>query len=247
LRAVSGKKDQLLVDLSATSEIRLEAVWRMGLTMARRVVMALNVSTLGYFWFHPPLDDARQSGRYYDHVQDLTNGVEVRAQRGPALRLDFGGRKRVLDEAALDRAQLCMAMLLNLHSDDERDMTERYLEGMAFIAKTDVHMSFEFQGAAAFYMCARSAMSAYGDWNRAGPYPDTLRRVVKERLPNFDDADLEKPINVGEAVAGGRPIPVALTMNEVGLMKAICDVYLLHAFNRIEPQRLYPAPTLFAE
>jgi hypothetical protein len=27
-------------------------------------------------------------------------------------------------------------------------------------------------------------------------------------------------------------------MNEVGLMKAICDVYLLHAFNRIEPQRL---------
>jgi AbiV family abortive infection protein len=238
LRAVSGKKDQLLVDLSATSEIRLEAVWRMGLTMARRVVMALNVSTLGYFWFHPPLDDARQSGRYYDHVQDLTNGVEVRAQRGPALRLDFGGRKRVLDEAALNRAQLCMAMLLNLHSDDERDMTERYLEGMAFIAKTDVQMSFEFQGAAAFYMCARSAMSAYGDWNRAGPYPDALRRVVKERLPNFDDADLEKLINVGEAVAGGRPIPVALTMNEVGLMKAICDVYLLHAFNRIEPQRL---------
>jgi hypothetical protein len=27
-------------------------------------------------------------------------------------------------------------------------------------------------------------------------------------------------------------------MNEVGLMKAICDVYLLHAFNRVEPERL---------
>jgi len=69
--------------------------------MARRVVMALNVSTLGYFWFHPPLDDARQSGQYYDRVQDLTSGNEIRAQRGPALRLDFGARKRVLDEAAL--------------------------------------------------------------------------------------------------------------------------------------------------
>ena len=54
LRAVSGKKDQLFVDLSATSEVKLENVWRMGLTMARRVVMALNVSTLGYFWFHRP-------------------------------------------------------------------------------------------------------------------------------------------------------------------------------------------------
>jgi hypothetical protein len=154
------------------------------------------------------------------------------------VRLDFGARKRVLDEAALNWAQLCMAILLNLRSDDEREMTERYLEGMAFIAKTDVQMSFELQGAAAFYMCARSAMSAYGDWNRAEPYPDSLRRVVKERLPNFDDADLEELISVGEAVAASRPIPVALTMNEVGLMKAICDVYLLHAFNRTEPQRL---------
>ena len=130
-----------------------------------------------------------------------------------------------------------MAMLLNLRSDDERDMTERYLEGMGFIAKTDVQMSFELQGAAAIYMCARSAMAAYGDWNRAEPYPDALRRVVKGRLPNFDDADLEKLVSVGEAVTHGRPITVALTMNEVGLMKAICDVYLLHAFNRIERQR----------
>ena len=39
LRAVSGKKDQLFLDLSATSEVRLENVWRMGLTMARRVWM----------------------------------------------------------------------------------------------------------------------------------------------------------------------------------------------------------------
>ena len=106
LRAVSGKKDQLFVDLSATSEVKLENVWRRGLTIARRVVMALNVSTLGYFWFHLPLDDARQSGRYYDRVQDVTNGIEIRAQRGPALRLEFGARKRVLDEAvaqALDQ------------------------------------------------------------------------------------------------------------------------------------------------
>jgi hypothetical protein len=99
-------------------------------------------------------------------------------------------------------------------------------------------MSFELQGASAFYMCAQSAMSAYGDWSRAEPYPDALRRMVKARLPEFDDADLTKLISVGEAVSAGRPIPVALTMNEVGLMKAICDVYLLHTFGRIEPERL---------
>ena len=33
-----------------------------------------------------------------------------------------------------------MAMLLDLRTHDERNMVERYLEGMAFIAKTDVQM-----------------------------------------------------------------------------------------------------------
>ena len=39
----------------------------------------------------------------------------------------------------LNRAQLCMAMLLDLRTH-ERNMVERYLEGMAFIGKTDVQM-----------------------------------------------------------------------------------------------------------
>jgi hypothetical protein len=56
-------------------------------------------------------------------------------------------------------------------------------------------------------------------------------------MPNFD-ADLDKLISVAETVVADRPISVPLTLNEVGLMKAICDVYLLHAFNRIAPQRL---------
>ena len=98
----------------------------------------------------------------------------------------------------------------NLRSDDERDLVERYLEGMAFIGKTDVQMSFELQGAAAFYMCSRSAMAAYGDWSRVEPYPDTLRRVVKERLPDFDDADLEKLISVGESPAPKEQNPAEL-------------------------------------
>ena len=74
---------------------------------------------------------------------------------------------------------------------------------MAFIAKTDVQMSFELQGAAAFYMCARLAMERPG-WSRAEPYPDALRRMVKDRLPDFDDADLDKLIRVGEAVCRRR-------------------------------------------
>jgi hypothetical protein len=48
-RAVQGRSDQLLVDLDAGSNMLISDVWQSSYHMARRVVMALNVATLGYF------------------------------------------------------------------------------------------------------------------------------------------------------------------------------------------------------
>jgi AbiV family abortive infection protein len=238
LRAVSGKKDQLLVDFHVTSETTLDHLWRGGLHISRLFVMALNVGTLGYFWFHPSLDDPSQSGRYYDRVVDLDTNTEVRAKRDPPLRLDFGQRRRVLDERMLRNVLLCTAILVRLHGQRERDVCERYLEGMAHIAKSDIQMSFEPQGVLSFYLCIRTAMAAYGDWDESGPFPPELRRFVQDALPTFETADLEKLIAVGEAMTDGQGIPHPLTMNDVGLMKILCDAYLIRTFRRIEPERL---------
>lgn len=237
LRAVSNQKDQLLVDFYSPSDMVIDNLWAGGYHMSRIFVVALNVGTIGYFWFHLPLDDANWSGRYYERIVDLDTKAEVRAKRTPALRLEFG-RKDVHSDALLRNVLLCFAILVRMRSERERDMCARYLEGLAHIGKTDVHMAFQPQGVLSFYLSLRDAMLAYGDWKDTEPFPPALRRFVADALPRFDAADLEKLIEVGEAMTCGRGIPHALTMNDVGLIKITCDVYLLRTFRRIEPDRL---------
>jgi predicted XRE-type DNA-binding protein len=116
-----------------------------------------NVSTLRSYKLSVLSKIPRRSERVYSTMANQDDRSAVNGALENAR--DFGARKRVLDEAALNRAQLCIAILLNLRSDDEREMTERYLEGMAFIAKTDVQISFELQGAAAAPAKARLRLS----------------------------------------------------------------------------------------
>jgi AbiV family abortive infection protein len=234
LRAVSNKSDQLLVDFDVRSDLSLEQLWAFGFDVSRTIAMALNVGTLGFFWFHLPLDHAQYSGRYYEKMLDVDTRVEVAAHRTPALRVNYGQR-RVLDAAFLRNVMLCTGTLLRERR--VREAVPQYLQGMAHIAKTDVHLSFEYQSVASFYHALRSAMTGFGDWDQIEPYPVALRRFVAQGFSSFDAADLEKLIDVGESMLAGKGIPQALTMDDALKMKIACDVYLLKAFRRMEQQQ----------
>ena len=233
LRHVSGKPDQLLVDLLTRSDMKLEDLWKHNLILARRLVMALNVGSFGYFWFHEQLDrDSKQSGRFYESLVDLMTGKELKAHRTPSLRFEFAPR-RVLGPAEINRWVLCFGSLLRCRDDEEIQMVERYLDGLTMIAKSDAHMAFEIQSVAAFYMALRHAMKAYGYWGDE-PFQNAVYRFASELLPGTDDRQITRLTDVGEAVNTGRPVTHAMQMNDVGVVKALCDVYLLQAFRRRE-------------
>jgi|GEM_PF-821787 len=235
LRAVSGKPDQLLVDLEAGGDLALDRIYKTGLVMSRRLVMALNVATLGFFWFHELLDhDPKQSGRFYERLTDLGNSIELRAHRSPPLRLEHGAR-RVLEAADLNRWALCFGHLLRFEQPIELNICERYLDGLTMIAKSDAHMSFEIQTVAAFYMAFRDAMKRFGGWTAGEPFGIAMKRFAAEGLGAVDDGHFDRLLDVGESVNSGRPVPHAMTMNDVGVMKAFCDVYLIRTFQRLGP------------
>ena len=52
---------------------------------------------------------------------------------------------------------------------------------------------------------------------------------------------VERLIELGESVNSGRGIPHAMTINDAGVMKAICDVYLIGTF---QEHGLGPDPML---
>ncbi len=234
-RAVSGKPDQLLVDLEASGDLTLDRLYKTGLIMSRRLVMALNVATLGFFWFHELLDtDPKQSGRFYERLADLGSNMELRVHRNPSLRLEHGPR-RVLEAADLNRWVLCFGHLLRFDKPIELNICERYLDGLTMIAKSDAHMAFEIQTVAAFYMALKDAMKRFGGWDANEPFGVAIKRFAAEGLRVTDDEHFDRLISIGNSVNSGRPVQHAMTMNDVGVMKALCDVYLIRAFQRLGP------------
>lgn len=218
-----------------TSSLALERLWASQLLLSRLLVMALNVATLGYFWFHEPLDaDPKQSGRFWERLLNLETNQEIRADRKSPLRLEFG-RPRVLERADLNRWITCFGHLLRINDAAKQEVCHRYLDGLAMIAKSDVHMAFEIQAVAAFYLALKAAMKAYGGLSDDEPFATALRRFVSEKFKTFDDADhLDRLIGIGESINKG-PVPHAMNMNDVLVMKAICDVYLIHTFRKLDP------------
>lgn len=249
MRAVSGKHDQFLLDLEAFSDIPTEAIWGNQLLLARLTVMALNVSTLGFFWFHEPLDvDELQSGKFFEKLVNIETKREIRASRNPPLRLQFG-KRRVLERADLGRWTLCVVHLMEGVRDPQKsEMAARYLDGLTMIAKTDVHMGFEIQSVAAFYLALRTAMRVYGSV-ADDAFPDALRKFVNEEFKKADDdGHIERLIDVGEALNTGTPVKHPMTMNDVGVMKAICDVYLIRTFQKLGlPERPRKRPSTATE
>jgi AbiV family abortive infection protein len=236
-RAVSGKNNQLLVDLDAGSNLAITDVWQTSYFLSRRLVMALNVATLGHFWFHEPLDrDPKASGRFYERITDLQTKIDVGAHRNPPLRIEFGP-PRALEDADLHRVVGCFAALISLHGPEEGAICDRYHDGTAFIAKTDSQMSFEIQGVAAFYIALKTAMSVFGYWQPSSEsYPVALRRFCGESYKEFDLPHVDRLIDNGEVINTGRPVQHAMTMNDVGVMKAICDTYLIRTFRKLDDE-----------
>jgi hypothetical protein len=44
-------------------------------------------------------------------------------------------------------------------------------------------------------------------------------------------------VAVGESVNTGTPAPHAMNMNDVGVMKALCDLFLIRTFRKLGPPR----------
>ena len=85
LIAVSGKKNELLVEFTLKDNVPVEALWYFGWGLARQFVVALNIATMGFWWWRMP----EHIDRYYDFILDLESGQELAIHRVPSLKIDW--------------------------------------------------------------------------------------------------------------------------------------------------------------
>ena len=230
---VTKKKNQLVAQFIIPKSVPLQGVWDFGWQISRQFVTALNIGTMGFFWWYVP----EQVSRYYDKLVDIETGTDVIVERLPALELDW--KHGVLSERGLYNSALCFGLLPHPSERRLHKPFDEYLTGLAFLAKNDVHFQFEANAFEQFYRAMKTGMRAYGDWAEATPFKSAFDALIAEILPIMDDSD--KYLQLGEKLLMREKLSSPITLSEVGAMKILCDAYFHRTFKRLAEERNVPS------
>jgi hypothetical protein len=105
--------------------------------------------------------------RYYESIHDLENGTQLKLDRSPSLKIDWG-ENRVLTEQDLGRTAAVFAAFPPRDPKGEPTGLDHYIGGLTFLALNDVHWQCESQSFGNFFHSLREMMAQRGDWSQGG-------------------------------------------------------------------------------
>lgn len=224
LHAITGKKGELLIEVTLPSIVPIQVLWLQGLTLARRFVVALNIGSSGFFWWELP----KQTSRYCEEALDLETGASVGLEQSPKLEIDW--KRGVLDEDDLYRISVAFGVLPGPSEEHLFEPFNHYLTGLTYLSKSDVHMSFEHPAFMEFYESLKTGMTAYCDWDGKSEFVDIFHETTREFMRGKEDRD--RIIDIGENGTSGRSRKTNTNLKDAGVMKQICDAYFNRVFHR---------------
>jgi len=220
LLPVSGQKNQLLVEFILGDNIPIEALWFFGWGLARHFVTALNMGTMGFWWWHLP----EQIDSYYESMEDIERNQEIRLRRSPSLAIDWG-KNRVLTEMDLGHVSACFAAMPGPSQQDKHPPFGYYISGVTLLAANDVHWQCEPMIFGNFFESIRKFMLQGGLWKEGEPLSPVILKFLDELFPNFSDrARFEEIFRAFEC---GSPQDARVTLREVSFVKLFCDSFFL--------------------
>jgi hypothetical protein len=233
LFAVEGKhRNELICEITFPAAVPAAGLWWVGWGAFRRFVAALNIGSLGFFWWYMP----EQISRFYEQIQDLESNSILTLERSPKLKIGWGNH--VLTSQVLNRVALCFAMLPPHDKPDLHTPFNHYLTGLGYLSKTDVHMQFEPHAFAEMYKAMKLGMSQYGDWPHGKPYRESFEAILEKTMSGLPDyKTLLKFCEVGEELEEHKLPSQPLDLGDVGMMKVLADQYFLWRFDQLARER----------
>jgi AbiV family abortive infection protein len=225
-----AKANELIVRLTMPKTVLAAAVWPASYALAQRLLLALNIGTLGFFWWMPRI----QTSRFYEKLHDLETNDEVGLDRSPPLTVEWG-KNQVLDEPAIRRALLCFAMVPSDPASPANEALGHYLRGLALIGKADVHLQFDLNIFQEFLVALRDGMRAYDDWDGKEPFAAVFERFATRFFSERDDHTTY--VGAVEAAESARLDEVNLTFGQAVMFKGLADAYFLQKFDTLATER----------
>jgi AbiV family abortive infection protein len=229
--STSQKKDHLLVDICLLDNIPAEGLWTLGWGLARHFVAALNLATLGFWWWRMP----QQISRYYETIEDLQSKKHnLLVERTPILKIDWGSN-RVLTARDLGLVSQCFLALPQPEETDQQEPYGYYLSGINFLSLNDVHWQCEGIAFGNFFQSLRGMMKQSGYWNPEMPFVPALVRFFDESFPGVEHRPhMTELFQMFDSPAVDN---ANVDLKDVAIIKVVCDTFFLHQIRPAALQR----------
>jgi AbiV family abortive infection protein len=222
IKLVSVGKKEMVFELILKDNVSVEGLWWFGWGLARHFVVALNIGTMGFWWWRLP----EQVSRYYESIEDLENKMKTFVERSPALTIDWGPN-RVLTAEDLQRVALCMGVLPGPLQRDRHKAYNHYIGGLTFLSLNDIHWQCESTVFGNFLECLKAMMEDAGDWKPESSVEEAISRFLDDMFPGMDER-----AHIAELCArfeAKNLDGLVITLKDATFMKLFCDAYFLRA------------------
>jgi hypothetical protein len=148
--------------------------------IARQFAVALNIATLGYWWWTPVDKD----GQFYERIEDLQTKALVKLTNGPSLTMNW---EWPLTEEDLSRLTQCMVALPGPELMGQPNPYGLYIAGLTFIALNDIHFRLAAEAFAAFFNALKGLMKEGGECDGDEAFPAAALKFLDQAFPGFDE------------------------------------------------------------
>ena len=219
----TNDKNELVLDLILTRNVPLAGLWDTSWSMSRLFITSINIATTGFFWWNIPKDDSK----FYEQIDDLDrSGYAVAPQISPKLDVNWQQMHLVLDDATLSRVARDYAYLMHEVYNDEAKMKalSRYTNGLAMLAKNDIHLRFETNIWQEFWFGLKDTVLAYHDTDK----PEDVLPVLRSQFPADFNELLDKCALIENILVRSKNSKALkeITLTEVYEVKLLYDLYI---------------------
>lgn len=213
-------KSKVTVELYIDQLVPITQLYHQGRYVSQLFLVALNAASTGLFWWevHPDPD------QYYDKIEDLESHTFLSARLTGGASWQWPLRRPPLQKEHLERAHFILLYFFAMLSKGSFEPVHHYLNGLAMLAKTDLHLPLGIDAFLQFYTAFRKALGAHEvippgqDIKIYGYAP--LNRII------LDQASFEALMDKAAALmARGRAPDPSISLTEVLHMKNCMDWY----------------------
>jgi AbiV family abortive infection protein len=226
---VPDKKNQLLLEITLKEDIPIQSLWLFAWGVARHFVTALNIATMGYWFWRLPA----QVSRYYETIEDTIEKRDLILERQPPLKIDWG-ENRVLSSEELANLISTFVCIPGPVESERHTPYNFYMGGLTFLSLNDIHWQCESTIVGNFFESLRAIMHLVDHLTKSGSFSEAFGTYLAEAFPNMDE-DRDRMLILGRAFEAGTLSDETVTLKEASFSKLFCDAYFLH---KVRPHEL---------